>query len=60
MWSDEFESLTLFQGDGRIRVRREADEEDAPIMSHQRYDLGLQHLLKSRLSNSMCSKTEVS
>ncbi len=55
--------FTLFQSDGRIRVRREADEVMHPYRTSlwgQCYDLGMLQLVRSRFSNVMCPKNEVS
>lgn len=67
MWSDE-SRFTLFQSDGWLRVRREADAMMHPsclvptlqASGGQCYDLGLMQLVSSRFSNIMCPKNEVS
>lgn len=64
IWFDE-SRFTLFQSDGCIRVRREADEVMHPSSlvptvkgrGEQCYDLGWLQLVRSRFSNVMCQKT---
>ena len=61
MWSDE-SRFTLFQSDGRIRVRREADEVIPGTYQTSLWGhcyLGLIQLVRSRFSNIMCPKNEV-
>ena len=67
MWSDE-SRFTLFQSDGRIRVRGDADEvmpssclvPTVQTCGGQCYDLGLLQLVRSRFSNVMSPKNLVS
>ena len=63
MWSDE-SRFTLFQSDGHIGVRREADEVLHPSCLQYKlwghfHDLGLLQLVRSRFSNIMSPKNEV-